>query len=189
MSGKGRRRSADAWTPTWDCSSGRCADCSKPGVRNSWKGDVDFVTDAILNPSLPSALRPMPAILEISGLAKTYATGTHALKPVNLAIERGEIFALLGPNGAGKTTLISIVCGIVTASAGTVRVAGHDIVRDYRAARAAIGLVPQELATDMFETPWATANFSRGLFGLPPDPALVESVLKDLSLWSKRNDR
>ena len=131
----------------------------------------------------------MAAILEISGLSKTYATGTHALKPVSLAIERGEIFALLGPNGAGKTTLISIVCGIVTASAGTVRVAGHDIVRDYRAARSLIGLVPQELATDMFETPWATANFSRGLFGLAPDPALVESVLKDLSLWTKRNDR
>jgi len=131
----------------------------------------------------------MPAILEIRGLTKTYASGLQALKGIDLAIEKGEIFALLGPNGAGKTTLISIVCGIVTASAGRIAVGGHDIVRDYRAARALVGLVPQELHTDMFETPWRTATFSRGLFGLPPDPAHVERVLRDLSLWEKRKDR
>jgi ABC-2 type transport system ATP-binding protein len=131
----------------------------------------------------------MPAILSISRLAKTYASGLEALKGVDLEIERGEIFALLGPNGAGKTTLISIVCGIVTPTSGTITAAGHDIVRDYRAARAKIGLVPQELHTDMFETPWRTASFSRGLFGLPPDPAHVEKVLRDLSLWEKRKDR
>ena len=107
----------------------------------------------------------MPTVLSIRQLSKTYASGLQALKPVDLDIERGEIFALLGPNGAGKTTLISIVCGIVTASGGSVTVDGHDSVRDYRAARSRIGLVPQELATDMFETPWATVNLSRGLFG------------------------
>jgi len=131
----------------------------------------------------------MPAILTLSRLAKTYASGLQALKPVDLEIEKGEIFALLGPNGAGKTTLISIVCGIVTPTSGTVIAAGHDIVRDYREARARIGLVPQELHTDMFETPWRTVSFSRGLFGLPPDPARVERVLRDLSLWEKRGDR
>jgi ABC-2 type transport system ATP-binding protein len=131
----------------------------------------------------------MAPILSISGLTKTYASGLQALKKVDLAIVKGEIFALLGPNGAGKTTLISIVCGIVTPTAGTVTAGGHDIVRDYRAARALIGLVPQELHTDMFETPWRTARFSRGLFGLPPDDAHVEKVLRDLSLWEKRNDR
>jgi ABC-2 type transport system ATP-binding protein len=113
----------------------------------------------------------------------------QALKPVNLEIDKGEIFALLGPNGAGKTTLISIVCGIVTPSAGTVTVDGHDIVRDYRQTRSRIGLVPQELTTDTFETPWATASFSRGLFGLAPNPAHIEKVLRDLSLWDKRNDK
>ena len=131
----------------------------------------------------------MPTVLSIRQLSKTYASGLQALKPVDLDIERGEIFALLGPNGAGKTTLISIVCGIVTASGGSVTVDGHDSVRDYRAARSRIGLVPQELATDMFETPWATVNLSRGLFGRPPDPALVERTLRDLSLWDKRRDR
>jgi ABC-2 type transport system ATP-binding protein len=131
----------------------------------------------------------MPAILILSRLAKTYASGLQALKAVDLEIEKGEIFALLGPNGAGKTTLISIVCGIVTPTSGTVTAAGHDIVRDYREARARIGLVPQELHTDMFETPWRTVSFSRGLFGLPPDPARVERVLRDLSLWEKRGDR
>jgi ABC-2 type transport system ATP-binding protein len=131
----------------------------------------------------------MPAILTISKLAKTYATGLEALKGVDLEIERGEIFALLGPNGAGKTTLIGIACGIVTPTSGSVTAAGHDIALDYRAARRKIGLVPQELHTDMFETPWRTATFSRGLFGLPPDPAHVEKVLRELSLWDKRKDR
>ncbi|MBL8301229.1 MAG: ABC transporter ATP-binding protein [Ideonella sp.] len=131
----------------------------------------------------------MPAILSISGVSKTYAGGFQALHPTDLEIERGEIFALLGPNGAGKTTLISILCGIVNASTGTVTVDGHDIVRDYRAARSLIGLVPQELTTDAFETVWATVSFSRGLFGKPPDPAHIEKVLRDLTLWEKRNNK
>lgn len=130
-----------------------------------------------------------PSSVSISGLTKTYATGFQALKGVDLDIRRGEIFALLGPNGAGKTTLISIVCGIVIATAGTVTVAGHDIGRDYRITRSKIGLVPQELSTDAFESVWATVSFSRGLFGRSPNPALVEKVLRDLSLWEKRNDR
>jgi ABC-2 type transport system ATP-binding protein len=130
----------------------------------------------------------MPSVLSISVLTKTYASGQHALEGVSLEIERGEIFALLGPNGAGKTTLINIVCGIVNASAGSVRVDGHDIVRDYRAARASIGLVPQELVTEAFETVFAAARFSRGLFAHPPDDAHVERVLRDLSLWDRRND-
>src|SRR6185312_6713121 len=113
----------------------------------------------------------------------------QALKSVDLQIERGEIFALLGPNGAGKTTLISIVCGIVNASSGTVTADGHDIVRDYRAARAKIGLVPQELSTDAFESVWATVKFSRGLFGRAPDPEHVEKVLRDLSLWDKKESK
>ncbi len=129
----------------------------------------------------------MTPIISIANLTKTYASGLKALKDVDLEIRKGEIFALLGPNGAGKTTLISIVCGIVTPSAGTVLVDGHDIVRDYRAARAKIGLVPQELHTDMFETVWATINFSRGLFGRATDPAHLEKVLRDLSLWDKRD--
>jgi ABC-2 type transport system ATP-binding protein len=127
--------------------------------------------------------------VSIQGLTKTYATGFQALKQVDLDIRRGEIFALLGPNGAGKTTLISIVCGIVTASSGQVTVAGHDIGRDWRATRSAIGLVPQEIATDAFETVWATVNFSRGLFGRAPNPALIEQVLRDLSLWEKRHSK
>jgi ABC-2 type transport system ATP-binding protein len=131
----------------------------------------------------------MDNVITISGLGKTYATGVQALKPLDLVIRKGEIFALLGPNGAGKTTLISIVCGIVTPSSGTVSVAGHDIGRDYRQARRMIGLVPQELHTDAFETVWATVNFSRGLFGCAPNPAFVEKVLKDLSLWDKRKAR
>ncbi|MBZ9799700.1 ABC transporter ATP-binding protein [Mesorhizobium sp. ES1-4] len=129
----------------------------------------------------------MPSILAISGVSKTYATGFTALKEVNLDIQRGEIFALLGPNGAGKTTLISIVCGIVNRSSGTVTVDGHDIRKDYRAARSLIGLVPQELTIDAFETVWATVNYSRGLFGKPPNPAFVEKVLRDLSLWDKKD--
>jgi ABC-2 type transport system ATP-binding protein len=131
----------------------------------------------------------MAAVISISQLGKTYASGLVALQDVDLDIRRGEIFALLGPNGAGKTTLISVVCGITTPTAGSVRVDGHDILRDYRAARAKIGLVPQELYTDMFETPWATMNFSRGLFGMPPNPVHLEQVLRDLSLWSKRHDK
>jgi ABC-2 type transport system ATP-binding protein len=128
-------------------------------------------------------------VLSISNLSKTYASGQTALSRVDLEIRRGEIFALLGPNGAGKTTLIHVVCGIVVPSSGRVLVDGHDSVRDYRAARAKIGLVPQELYTDTFETPWATTTFSRGLFGRPPNPAVVERVLRDLSLWDKRHDR
>ena len=129
----------------------------------------------------------MTPIIAISKLTKTYASGYRALSEVDLEIEKGEIFALLGPNGAGKSTLINIVCGIVTASSGSVRIGGHDIVRDYRAARSLVGLVPQELTTDAFETVWATVNFSRGLFGRTKDPALVERVLRDLSLWDKRD--
>src|SRR5690606_41068603 len=131
----------------------------------------------------------MPSIISISGVSKTYATGVPALKRVDLEIRRGEIFALLGPNGAGKTTLISIVCGIVNRSTGTVTVDGHDIGRDYRAARSLIGLVPQELTIDAFETVWATVTYSRGLFGKPANPALVEKVLRDLSLWDKKDSK
>ncbi|MBI2771652.1 MAG: ABC transporter ATP-binding protein [Burkholderiales bacterium] len=129
------------------------------------------------------------AILSIAGLSKTYASGFSALKNVDLQIQRGEIFALLGPNGAGKTTLISIVCGIVNASTGKVTVDGHDIAADYRAARSLIGLVPQELTTDAFETVWNTASFSRGLFGKPANPAHIEKVLRDLSLWDKKDNQ
>ncbi|MGH2437919.1 MAG: ABC transporter ATP-binding protein [bacterium] len=131
----------------------------------------------------------MRPIISISNLTKTYASGLQALKGVDLEIWKGEIFALLGPNGAGKTTLISVVCGIVTPTEGVVTADGHDIVRDYRAARSKIGLVPQELTTDAFETVWATVSFSRGLFGCAPNPAYLERVLRDLSLWDKRKDR
>ncbi len=130
----------------------------------------------------------MAAAISITNLTKTYATGQHALKGVSLEIRPGEIFALLGPNGAGKTTLISIVCGIVRPTSGTVLVEGHDIQRDFRAARERIGLVPQELAIEAFETVRAAAAFSRGLFGRAPDPACIERVLRDLSLWDRRND-
>ncbi|MBZ0230054.1 MAG: ABC transporter ATP-binding protein [Bauldia sp.] len=129
----------------------------------------------------------MDPIISISNLSKTYASGFAALKGIDLDIRRGEIFGLLGPNGAGKTTLISIICGIVNPSGGTVTVDGHDIVRDYRATRSIIGLVPQELTTDAFASVWATVSFSRGLFGRRPDPAFVEKVLKDLSLWDKKD--
>src|SRR5215218_4232436 len=131
----------------------------------------------------------MQPIIAISNLSKTYASGFEALKGIDLAIRPGEIFALLGPNGAGKTTLISIVCGIVNPTAGTVTADGHDIIADYRAARAKIGLVPQELTTDAFETVWATVSFSRGLFGKRADPAYIETVLRDLSLWDKKNNK
>src|SRR3954449_9735370 len=131
----------------------------------------------------------MQPIISVSNLTKTYASGFQALKDINLQIRKGEIFALLGPNGAGKTTLISIICGIVNPSHGVVLADGHDIIRDYRAARSRIGLVPQELTTDAFESVWATVKFSRGLFGKAPDPAHLEKVLRDLSLWEKRNDK
>ncbi|MGZ9083483.1 MAG: ABC transporter ATP-binding protein, partial [Rhodoplanes sp.] len=131
----------------------------------------------------------MQPIISVRNLSKTYASGLHALKRIDLEIRRGEIFGLLGPNGAGKTTLIGIICGIVNPSEGTVTVDGHDIVRDYRAARSLIGLVPQELATDAFETVWATVSFSRGLFGKPKNPAHIEKVLRDLSLWSRKDSK
>ncbi|MTI45375.1 ABC-2 type transport system ATP-binding protein [Roseibium hamelinense] len=131
----------------------------------------------------------MAPAIAIKDLSKTYETGFEALKRVNLDIERGELFALLGPNGAGKTTLISIVCGLIKATGGTVKVEGHDIVTDYRAARSLIGLVPQELTTEAFETVRATVSFSRGLFGLKKDPAHVENVLRQLSLWDKRDNK
>ncbi|MGB7035597.1 MAG: ABC transporter ATP-binding protein [Xanthobacteraceae bacterium] len=129
----------------------------------------------------------MTSAISVSHLNKTYASGFQALKDINLDIRHGEIFALLGPNGAGKTTLIGIICGIVKPSSGTVTVEGHDIIADYRAARSLIGLVPQELTTDAFETPPATMRFSRGLFGKPADPSHIEKVLKQLSLWDKRD--
>jgi ABC-2 type transport system ATP-binding protein len=129
------------------------------------------------------------AVIAIADLSKTYASGFEALKHVSLEIERGEILALLGPNGAGKTTLISIVCGIVTPSSGTVTVGGHDIVRDYRESRKMIGLVPQELTTDAFETVWATVSHSRGLFGKKPNPQHLEKVLRELSLWDKKDSK
>src|ERR1700678_1883395 len=134
------------------------------------------------SPQLQVGTKP---VISIRDVVKSYASGVHALKPINLEICKGEIFALLGPNGAGKTTLINIICGIVTASGGTVVADGHDIVRDYRAARTKIGLVPQELTTDAFETVWATVSFSRGLFGRAPNPAFIESLLRDLSLSDK----
>ncbi len=130
-----------------------------------------------------------PPIISVSHLFKTYASGFKALHDINLDIRRGEIFALLGPNGAGKTTLISTICGIVNPTSGTVTVDGLDIAADYRRVRAMIGLVPQELTADMFETPWGTASLSRGLFGKPPNPAYVEKVLKQLSLWDKKDNR
>ena len=152
---------------------------------------------AYLSGTLPRGIRSFPAtisglsmqsVISIARLSKIYASGFRALSNIDLEIRRGEIFALLGPNGAGKTTLISIICGIVNPSGGKVSVDGHDIVADYRAARSLIGLVPQELTTDAFETVRATVSFSRGLFGKGPDPAHVEKVLKDLSLWDKRDD-
>ena len=131
----------------------------------------------------------MPAILSVQNVSKTYASGFNALKAIDLEIRKGEILALLGPNGAGKTTLISIICGIVTASSGSVTVDGHDIVADYRMSRSLIGLVPQELTTDAFETVWDTVSFSRGLFGKAPDPAHIEKTLRALSLWDKKGSR
>ena len=129
----------------------------------------------------------MHPIISIQNLSKVYASGFHALKDINLEIHRGEIFALLGPNGAGKTTLISIICGIVNPSHGRVKVNNHDILSEYRAARSLIGLVPQELTTDAFESVWGTVRLSRGLFGKPPNPAILEKILRDLSLWDRKN--
>jgi ABC-2 type transport system ATP-binding protein len=131
----------------------------------------------------------MQSIISITNLSKTYASGFRALKDIELEIKRGEIFALLGPNGAGKTTLIGIICGIVNPTAGAVTVDGHDIIGDFRAARSLIGLVPQELTTDAFESVWGTVSFSRGLFGKPPNPAHIEKVLKALSLWDKKDNK
>jgi ABC-2 type transport system ATP-binding protein len=137
----------------------------------------------------PAGALAMQTVISVSRLSKTYASGFQALKDINLDIHRGEIFALLGPNGAGKTTLIGVICGIVNPSSGTVTVDGHDIVAGYRKSRSLIGLVPQELTTDAFETVWNTVSFSRGLFGKPPDPSHIESVLKELSLWDRKDSR
>jgi ABC-2 type transport system ATP-binding protein len=139
--------------------------------------------------TLPGKGKHMDSVISIKHLDKTYKSGHRALKSIDLDIRRGEIFALLGPNGAGKTTLIGVVCGLVKLTSGTVIADGHDITKDYRAARAKIGLVPQELATDMFETVWSTVSFSRGLFGLSPNPGHIERVLKDLSLWDKKDNK
>ena len=138
---------------------------------------------------MPAPIPTRDTILSIRGVGKTYAGGFQALKNIHLDIHRGEIFALLGPNGAGKTTLISTVCGLTTPTEGHITADGHDVVRDYRRARGLIGLVPQELHTDAFETVWATVNFSRGLFGKAPNPALIEQILKDLSLWDKKDNK
>jgi ABC-2 type transport system ATP-binding protein len=143
---------------------------------------------AALKPAIAQS-SSMTAVIRIEGLSKTYASGFTALKDINLEISQGEIFALLGPNGAGKTTLIGCICGIVNPTVGKITVDGMDIVADYRTVRAMIGLVPQELSTDMFETPWATVNFSRGLFGKPRNHAYVEKVLRSLSLWEKKDSR
>jgi ABC-2 type transport system ATP-binding protein len=131
----------------------------------------------------------MQSVISVKNLDKTYGSGLQALKNINLEIYRGEIFALLGPNGAGKTTLISIICGIVNPTRGSILADGHDIIADFRSAREKIGLVPQELTTDMFESVWNTVNYSRGLFGKPPDPAWIEKVLRDLSLWEKKDSK
>lgn len=145
-------------------------------------------SDHVAGSALPDSSRSAP-IITIARLSKTYGAGFRALTNIDLDIRRGEIFALLGPNGAGKTTLISIICGIVNLDEGRVRVNGYDIISDYRATRAKIGLVPQELTTDAFETVWNTVSFSRGLFGKSPNPAHIEKVLKDLSLWDKKNSQ
>jgi len=131
----------------------------------------------------------MQTVISVANLSKTYASGLKALKNISLDIRRGEIFALLGPNGAGKTTLIGIICGIVNPSEGRIQVGGHDIIGDYRAARSLIGLVPQELTTDAFESVWNTVSFSRGLFGKPANPAHIEKVLRDLSLWTRKDSK
>ena len=151
------------------------------------------MNDEVLAPSRAGDARPdrraSAPVITVSNLSKTYASGFRALEDIDLEIRRGETFALLGPNGAGKTTLINIICGIVNPTQGAVFADGHDIIKDYRAARSLIGLVPQELTTDAFETVWATCNFSRGLFGRRPDPDYIEKVLRQLSLWNKKDDK
>ena len=144
---------------------------------------------AILHDASSAIVTFMQDVISVSSLSKTYASGFRALKSVSLDIRKGEIFALLGPNGAGKTTLINIICGVVKPTEGCVTVDGHDIVKDYRSARSLIGLVPQELTTDAFESVWNTVSFSRGLFGKPPNPAHIEKVLKELSLWNKKDNQ
>jgi ABC-2 type transport system ATP-binding protein len=168
-----RRRSGRRWTAA--------------GTSGNWP--AHFASSKLHRSPPEAELNPVTPIVSVSGVSKTYASGLQALRRIDLDIYRGEIFALLGPNGAGKTTLISIICGIVNATAGTVLVDGHHIVRDYRGARSCIGLVPQELTTDAFETVWATVSLSRGLFGRRRDPALLERVLRDLSLWDKKDSR
>jgi ABC-2 type transport system ATP-binding protein len=162
--------------------------------RLSRRGAIRFGIDRMLERSIPvasttPAVGSVQPVISVANLSKTYASGFQALRNVNLDIRRGEIFALLGPNGAGKTTLIGIICGIVTASAGQVTVDGHDIVRDYRAARAEIGLVPQELTTDAFESVWGTVSFSRGLWGLRADAGYIEKVLRDVALWERKDSK
>ena len=160
-----------------------------PRFRCRWRGTAARLTTTKLMTDLSPSNGHTHAIVRVRGLSKTYADGFQALKNVDLDIRRGEIFALLGPNGAGKTTLISVICGMSNATTGTVEADGHDTVRDYRAARSCIGLVPQELQTDAFETVWATVSFSRGLFGKPANPALIEQILRDLSLWDKKDTK
>src|SRR5690606_15201254 len=157
--------------------------------RPGWRTALDDPNSAPRASARGDRSAMQPAVISLSGVSKTYASGLQALQPIDLEIRKGEIFALLGPNGAGKTTLISIICGIVTPSAGTITVDGHDAQRDYRAARSKTGLGPQELHPDSFESVWSTVRFSRGLFGKAPDPAHLERVLRDLSLWDKRDAR
>ncbi len=158
-------------------------------VRVCGQWEWPFPASSAKDMPVSAIVSAMQNVIEISNLSKSYASGFQALKGISLEIRRGEIFALLGPNGAGKTTLISMICGIVNPTGGSVRVNGHDIISNYRAARAMIGLVPQELTTDAFESVWATVSFSRGLFGKPPNPAHIEKVLKSLSLWDKKDNK
>jgi len=167
----------------------KCPTASAETADERWPEKYRMLERITPSTSAPPSAGSMPPIISIAGLSKTYATGFQALKNVDLDIRDREIFALLGPNGAGKTTLIGIICGIVTASAGRVTVAGHDIAAGYRAARSLIGLVPQELTTDAFETVWKTVSFSRGLWGKPANPAHIEKVLRDLSLWDRKDSR
>src|SRR5258705_11048821 len=184
---------AKAWR-IWPQTS-PCGDCASRWASLSvWPASLNRIKPAEVPLYLPGTFNsdpasPMSAIISVANLSKTYGTGFKALNNVNLEINRGEIFALLGPNGAGKTTLISIICGIANLSQGRVIVGGHDINKQFRAARSLIGLVPQELHTDAFESVWATVSFSRGLFGKPKNPAYIEKVLKDLSLWDKKDDK
>jgi ABC-2 type transport system ATP-binding protein len=168
-------------------AAGGVPEADRTASRWPWRGQGHTIARS-RRPSPGPGDRVQP-IIDVSQLSKTYASGFQALKPIDLQIRQGEIFALLGPNGAGKTTLISIICGIVNPSGGRVLAGGHDVVREYRAARSQIGLVPQELTTDSFETVWNTVSFSRGLFGKAPNPAHIEKVLKDLSLWSKKDNK